>query len=90
MVESNSLAGFKKSVEALFEYDLKAEMKRSKVRGAFLVGGSDGVLPGTMKEMAEAYGEGGAEFHLIEGAGHLPMVEKPQQFAEFVTGFLGR
>jgi pimeloyl-ACP methyl ester carboxylesterase len=90
MVETNSLAGFKKSVEALFEYDMKLKMKEGKAKAAFLVGGSDGVLPGTMKEMAASYGDSSGEFKVIEGAGHLPMVEKPQEFAEFVTAFLGR
>jgi len=88
MVETNSREGFKKSVNALFEYDLREEMKTCSVKGAFVVGGSDGVLPATMKEMAASYGKG-AEYEVIEGAGHLPMVEKPQEFAEFVTGFLG-
>lgn len=87
MVESNSLQGFKKSVEALFEYDLRAEMKESPVRGAFVVGGGDGVLPGTMKDMAAAYGTV-ADYVVVEGAGHLPMVEKPQEFAEIVTKFM--
>jgi pimeloyl-ACP methyl ester carboxylesterase len=87
MVKTNSLEGFKKSVVALFEYDLKREMNASKVKGMFLVGSGDGVLPGTMKEMAGAYGSG-AEYTVIEGAGHLPMVEKPEKFAEVVTKFL--
>jgi pimeloyl-ACP methyl ester carboxylesterase len=87
MVVNNSLDGFKKSVEALFEYDLKEEMKSAKVKGMFLVGGSDGVLPGTMKEMASAYGTG-AGYEVIEGAGHLPMVEKPAEFSQVVTTFL--
>lgn len=89
MVKNNSLEGFKKSVNALFEYDLKEEMKGAKVQGMFVVGGSDGVLPGTMKEMAKSYGENGARYEVIEGAGHLPMVEKPERFAEVVTSFLG-
>jgi pimeloyl-ACP methyl ester carboxylesterase len=89
MVETNSLEGFKSSVRALFEYDLKEEMKSSEVKGMFLVGGGDGVLPGTMKEMAGAYGKSGAEYRVIENAGHLPMVEKPEEFASVVTTFLG-
>ncbi|TVY33087.1 3-oxoadipate enol-lactonase [Lachnellula occidentalis] len=89
MVETNSLEGFRSSVRALFEYDMKEEMKRSKVKGMFLVGGGDGVLPGTMKEMAGAYGSSGAEYKVIENAGHLPMVEKPDEFASAVAGFLG-
>lgn len=89
MVHDNSLAGFKKSVQALFAYDLKEEMKTSKVKGAFFVGGGDGVLPGTMKEMAASYGASGAGYVVIDGAGHLPMVEKPKEFAQAVEKFLG-
>jgi pimeloyl-ACP methyl ester carboxylesterase len=88
MVESNSLEGFKKSVEALYQYDLREEMKSCTVKAAFLVGSGDGVLPGVMKEMAAGYGKG-AEYVVIDCAGHLPMVEKPQEFAEVVTKFLG-
>lgn len=88
MVKTNSLEGFKGSVRALFEYDLKEEMKTSEVKGMFVVGSGDGVLPGTMKEMAGAYGKSGAVYEVIEGAGHLPMVEKPEEFAKVVTKFL--
>ncbi|KAH8669484.1 Alpha/Beta hydrolase protein [Tricladium varicosporioides] len=88
MVATNSREGFKKSVEALFEYDLRPEMKGSKVKGMFLAGGGDGVLPKTMKDMAAEYGSDGAKFEIIENAGHLPMVEKPVEFARVVTGFL--
>ncbi|SLM39857.1 Dimeric alpha-beta barrel [Lasallia pustulata] len=88
MVESNSLEGFKKSVQALWQYDLQEEMKACAVRGAFVVGGRDGVLPGVMEEMAKGFGEG-AEYLVIDGVGHLPMVERPREFAEVVTRFLG-
>lgn len=88
MVATNSLEGFKKSVEALFEYDLKEEMKSYAGKGAFLVGSGDGVLPGTMKEMAQSLGEKKGEYVVVEGAGHLPMVEKGQEVADFVTKFL--
>jgi pimeloyl-ACP methyl ester carboxylesterase len=88
MVASNSLEGFKKSVEALFEYDMKNEMKGYAGKGAFLVGSGDGVLPGTMKEMAQNLGSDGGEYFVVEGAGHLPMVEKGQEVAEIVTKFL--
>lgn len=90
MVKTNDLDGFKGSVTALFEYDLKEEMKSSRIKGAFVVGAGDGVLPGTMKAMAEEYGEGGAEYKVLNQAGHLPMVEKPEEFAEYVSGFLSR
>jgi pimeloyl-ACP methyl ester carboxylesterase len=89
MVRTNSLEGFRKSVQALWEYDLTPLMKAAKVRGCFVVGSGDGVLPGVMKKMADGYGEKGAEYVVVEGAGHLPMVEKPKEFADAVTRFLG-
>jgi pimeloyl-ACP methyl ester carboxylesterase len=88
MVATNSFEGFKKSVNALFEYDLEEEMKGAGVRGMFVVGGEDGWLPKTMKEMSENYGNDGARYEVIEGAGHLPMVERPNEFADVVSSFL--
>ncbi|PGH27595.1 hypothetical protein AJ80_00608 [Polytolypa hystricis UAMH7299] len=89
MVHDNSLAGFKKSVEALFSYNLVDEMKQSQAKGAFVVGSADGVLPTTMKEMVSQMGAG-AEFAVIDNAGHLPMTEQPRDFERFVTKFLAQ
>lgn len=86
-VINNSLHGFKNVVKALWEYDLRPEMKTATVRALFLVGAGDGKLPASMAEMAESYGKG-AEFRQIKGAGHLPMVEKPRDFASVVEEFL--
>ncbi|KAJ9228314.1 hypothetical protein DTO169E5_9207 [Paecilomyces variotii] len=87
MIRGNSLKGFQHSVQALFDYDMQTDMKASGTRGIFVVGGGDGVLPQTMKEMASSHGRPSA-LHVLEGAGHLPMVEKPAEFAEVVTRFL--
>ena len=87
MVHDNSLGGFKQGVQALYQYDMKEEMKTATVKAAFLVGNGDGVLPNTMKEMSAEYGQG-AEYVVIDGAGHLPMVERPKEVAGFVTKFL--
>ncbi|MCJ1336900.1 hypothetical protein MMC09_002178 [Bachmanniomyces sp. S44760] len=90
MVQTNSLEGFKKSVYALFEYDMGDKMKGcTSVKGAFFVGSGDGKLPSVMKEMAAGFGPG-AQYDVIDGAGHLPMVEKPEPFAERVTSFLAK
>lgn len=88
MVETNSLEGFKNSVKALYDYDMGDLIKGSKVRGTFVVGAGDGVLPGVMKEMAAAYGSDGAGYVVIDQAGHLPMIEKPKEFAAAVEQFL--
>lgn len=86
-VRTNSLEGFKAVVNALYEYDLRDVMPLGQVDGLFVVGAGDGALPQTMKGMAERYG-GGAKLAVIEGAGHLPMVEQPQEFAAVVERFL--
>ena len=94
MVITNSLAGFKRGVEALFDYNYVDAMKKySAGKAGFLVGAADGALPKGMEGMSKECGsEGGAkvEFRLIEDAGHLPMVEKPKEVAEFVSEFLNR
>ncbi|KAI4694657.1 hypothetical protein J4E81_006256 [Alternaria sp. BMP 2799] len=88
MVKTNSLAGFRDSVKALHQYDIREKMAGYKGKGAFLVGAGDGVLPKTMKEnMADKLGSG-VELKVVEGAGHLPMVERPAEVAQFVAKFL--
>lgn len=94
MVKTNDLEGFKESVKALWEYDLVDEVKRAEKSGLFVVGEGDGVLPKGMKDMAAGYGSevgkgGETKCVVIEGAGHLPMVEKSLEFAGVVEGFLG-
>ena len=56
MVRTNSLAGFKAGVKALYEYDLLDRMPSCKSRGHFLVGAGDGGLPDGMRKMAAALG----------------------------------
>lgn len=58
MVKTNRLEGFKESVRALWEYDLVDEVARNKgdVKGLFIVGEGDGVLPKSMKAMADSLG----------------------------------
>ncbi|KFX93322.1 hypothetical protein O988_06875 [Pseudogymnoascus sp. VKM F-3808] len=86
MVASNSLVGFEKSVQALYDYDMSALLEKNTVRAAFFVGSKDGALPTSMKNLAASVGE----FVEIDDSGHLPMVEKPTQFAEAVSKFLSK
>jgi 3-oxoadipate enol-lactonase len=52
-----------------------------------IAGAEDGSTPPDLvRETAELIR--GAHFHLIRGAGHLPCVEKPAEYAETLTAFL--
>lgn len=88
-VRTNSLKGFAHSVQALCAYDIRERMASATVPGLFVAGANDGVLPQTMQKMAADL-KSGAELKIIDNAGHLPMVEQPQAFAEVVTEFLGK
>ncbi|KAJ5690872.1 hypothetical protein N7462_005264 [Penicillium macrosclerotiorum] len=88
-VRTNSLKGFAHSVQALCAYDIRERMAAATVPGLFVAGANDGVLPQTMQKMAADLA-GDAELKIIDKAGHLPMVEQPEAFAEVVTEFLGK
>ncbi|MBK1635191.1 3-oxoadipate enol-lactonase [Rhodovulum adriaticum] len=52
-----------------------------------IAGSEDGSTPPDLvRETADLVK--GSRFHLIRGAGHLPCVEKPGEYAEVLTGFL--
>ena len=52
-----------------------------------IAGSEDGSTPPDLvRETADLIK--GSRFELIRGAGHLPCVEKPAEYAEFLTGFL--
>lgn len=88
-VRTNSLKGFAHSVNALCAYDIRERMASATVPGLFVAGANDGVLPQTMQKMAKDL-KGDAELKIIDKAGHLPMVEQPEAFAEVVTEFLSK
>lgn len=87
MVVDNDLEGFKASVRALWEYDLTPRMAGFGGKGAFLVGAQDGALPKSMAEMAKSLGSG-TDITVVDGAGHLPMVEKPEEVVKAVEKLL--
>ena len=52
-----------------------------------IAGDQDGATPpDVVKETIDLIP--GSRYHLIRGAGHLPCVEKPEEFAQVLTGFL--
>ncbi|MBD3678860.1 MAG: 3-oxoadipate enol-lactonase [Rhodobacteraceae bacterium] len=52
-----------------------------------IAGSEDGSTPPDLMRETTALVEG-SQFHLIRGAGHLPCVEKPEEYAEVLTKFI--
>jgi pimeloyl-ACP methyl ester carboxylesterase len=90
MIIQNSLEGFKTVVKALYQYDFQKDMAKGAVKGLFLVGSADGVLPKTMENMAESYADGNSKLEMVQAAGHLPMVEQPEAFTAILSSFLSQ
>lgn len=88
LVKVNDFEGFVSSVKALWEYDYTPLMKDFQGKGAFLVGREDGVLPEGMQVMAESLGARGTQLTVVDGAGHLPMVEKAEEVVAAVEKLL--
>ncbi|KAK3684109.1 Alpha/Beta hydrolase protein [Podospora appendiculata] len=91
MVAGNDVQGFKYSCQALWDYDLREEMKGCQVPGLLVVGEGDakGALVRAMDGFKGLVGSGeGADLRLVKLAGHLPMCEAPAEFWEEVKAFL--
>jgi hypothetical protein len=72
-----------------FSYDLKGDLERVGelgMRGLFVAGSEDGVLPEEMKEAVE--GLMGVGFVEVRRAKRLVMVERVEEFVGVVGGFL--
>ncbi|CAM1509654.1 Fc.00g033930.m01.CDS01 [Cosmosporella sp. VM-42] len=90
MVASNDLEGFRRSSEALYDYDMVEGLASIECKTMLLSGEADGLLPvileAAAKNLEDGKGHGG--FSKVQLAGHLPMVENCLEFVKVVTGFL--
>ncbi len=67
---------------------LKGRLHRVRVPTLFLWGAADGIVtPDYGRSFAAAVP--GARFEAIEGAGHFPHLERPQQVADKILAFAG-
>ena len=67
--------------------DFKATTSTLRLPALGIAGSEDGSTPPDLvREMMDLIP--GSKFHLIRGAGHLPCVEKPEEYASVLTEFL--
>lgn len=86
MVAQTPFEGFLGGVEAIRSLDYLDRVPRIAVPTLYLAGGSDGVLPAAMKDLA-AQTHGG-QYHCFENVGHLINLERPQEFTALVRDFV--
>jgi len=79
------LDGFIACVRALESYDFREEISSIAIPVLLVAGACDGTMPQVMNEMHRAIN--GSKFQLIEGAGHLPNLERPAEFNRLIDEF---
>ncbi|RYP04619.1 hypothetical protein DL764_004356 [Monosporascus ibericus] len=90
MVAANDVEGFRYSCQALWDYDMKAQMRGCGVPGMLAVGEGDGkgALVKAMDGFKADLGQDGARLVIVPEAGHLPMCENPAGFWEAIEKWL--
>jgi 3-oxoadipate enol-lactonase len=79
--------GYARVSAAIRDTDLMVSTSRLTQPTLAVVGDRDGATPPDLvRETAELIA--GARFEIIRGAGHLPCVEKPEEFGNLLRGFL--
>eukprot|EP00731_Ephydatia_muelleri_P026792 Em0018g892a len=59
------------------------------IPGALLCGEEDGLFSvQSCREMAQYLGVASERFHVVKGAGHLPMLDHPEEVIRIVSEFL--
>ncbi len=87
MLERQPLEGYAGCCAAIQGADLITPTSGLRLPALGIAGSEDGATPPDV--VRETLGLiPGSELHLIRGAGHLPCVEAPEEYARILTGFL--
>ncbi|QPC86900.1 3-oxoadipate enol-lactonase [Mesorhizobium sp. NBSH29] len=87
MLTRQPVEGYVASCAAVRDCDLTEATRALKLPVLCLVGADDASTPPDLvRAMAEMIT--GAQFHIIENAGHIPCVEQPEQAARLIARFL--
>jgi len=86
MLTRTPVAGYIATCAAIRDADLTAAARAVAAPTLCLVGSEDGATPPELVRELSALIPG-AGFHTVEGAGHLPCVERPDIMAGLMNGF---
>ena len=68
-------------------FDVMDSVKNIRIPTLLICGGEDRMTPPTRSEYLRDQIQG-ADLHIIERAGHMVMIERPDEVAGLLTGFL--
>jgi len=86
MLERSPVGGYAGTCAALRDADLRAQVGQIRLKTLAVVGEEDGSTPPEL--VRETVGMlPNARLEIIEGAGHLPMIEQPERLAELMTDY---
>jgi pimeloyl-ACP methyl ester carboxylesterase len=89
MLLHTPVAGYIGTCQALRDADLTQAAQSIHVPTLCLCGEKDGATPPDLvRSLSELIP--GSAFELIQGAGHLPGIEAPDQVSELILNFIGR
>ena len=87
MFEQTSQIGYSNACNAISKADYSKEAQNIKKRTLFVVGSEDvATIPDYVKENAQQVQ--GSKFYKFKGAGHLPCIEVPVEFAHQLKKFI--
>lgn len=87
MLERTHTQGYVSCCAAIANADLREETASLTLPTYGICGSDDGATPPELtKSTLDLIA--GSQFHIIDGTGHLPCVEKPQDYAALITKFL--
>jgi 3-oxoadipate enol-lactonase len=77
-------------VEIFYGLDVRDRIGEIDVPAMVVHGVLDNLSPDALDDARQLASLLGAELHLIEGAGHLPLLSRPQEVADHLDAFLAR
>jgi len=86
MIGATPKEGYAACARAMQDYDFRSDFAQLSVPVQYVVGEHDGKLPEVMREMSDATPYGC--FTAIANAGHLPCLERPDEFNAMLGTFI--
>jgi len=87
-VETARLMNQLQSDSTLISYDLHPDLKKLNIHALIIGGEADVIHPMALEELHSSLK--GSQYSFIEGCGHFPFIEQPEQFLKAINKFFSK